>query len=102
MSTLVRVAGVDEIPVGSSKEVVAGDQVIALFNIDGKFQAMDGVCPHAGGPLAEGEISGNTVTCPWHGWQFDVTTGRHCVNRQIVHKTYPVTVQGNDVLVDVG
>lgn len=101
MPTQVRVASTADIPPGSSKEVMAGDQVVAVFNLDGKLYAMDGVCPHAGGPLAEGEITGSTVTCPWHGWQFDVTTGKHCVNPRITHRTYPVVVQGNDILVEV-
>ena len=101
MATLIRVASVDEIPPGKGKEVVAGDQVVAVFNVDGRFFAMDGVCPHAGGPLAEGEVAGTEVTCPWHGWQFDLATGRNCVNSRITHPTFPVTVQGNDVLIEV-
>ena len=48
-------------------------RVIALFNVDGTFYALDGVCPHQGGPLGQGTLEGCIVTCPWHGWQFDVT-----------------------------
>jgi len=60
---------------------MAGDKVVALFNVDGAFFALDGVCPHAAGRLGEGTLR-RTVTCPWHGWQFDVMTGENCLNRR--------------------
>lgn len=96
-----RVASVSEIPPGEGKEVMAGDQVIALFNVDGTFYALDGVCPHAGGPLGEGELRGNVVTCPWHGWQFDVTSGQHCLNATLRQPSFPVVVRGDDVFVEL-
>ena len=68
---------VSEVPVGTAREVVSGDRVIALFNVAGTFYALDGVCPHQGGPLGQGTLEGCVVTCPWHGWQFDVTSGQH-------------------------
>jgi nitrite reductase/ring-hydroxylating ferredoxin subunit len=101
MSDWVRVAGVLEIPVGTGKEFAAGGRVVALFNVEGEFHALDGVCPHAGGPLGEGVLRGNIVTCPWHGWQFDVTTGQHCLNANLKHQAFPVRVLGNDVLVEL-
>ncbi len=69
------VAKVDEIPSGAGKVVFAGDRAIALFNVNGTFYAIDNTCPHRGGPLGEGELDGATVTCPLHGWQYDVTSG---------------------------
>lgn len=51
------------------------DEEIALFNVDGDFKAIGNICTHAGGPLAEGELRGNKVECPWHGAQFDCDTG---------------------------
>jgi nitrite reductase/ring-hydroxylating ferredoxin subunit len=101
MSQSYRVAVVDEVPPGTGKEVMAGDQVVALFNVDGTFHALDGICPHAGGPLGEGTLRGATITCPWHGWQFDVTDGHNCLNAKIRHASFPVRVEGNDVLVEV-
>jgi nitrite reductase/ring-hydroxylating ferredoxin subunit len=101
MSGKVRIAAVDEIPPGTGKELIAEDRVIALFNVDGNFHAMDGVCPHAGGPLGEGELTGNVVTCPWHGWQFEVATGKHCLTANIQHTTFPVTVEGNEIFVEL-
>jgi len=48
---------------------------IALFNLDGQIHALDNTCPHAGGPLGEGTIEGEHITCPWHGWKFHIPTG---------------------------
>jgi len=97
----VRVAAVSDVPPGTAKEVMADDQVVALYNVEGTFYALDGVCPHAGGPLGEGTVHGTVVTCPWHGWQFDVKSGENCLNRQMTHKSFAVKVEGDDVLVEV-
>ena len=96
-----RVATVAEMSPGTSREVVAGDRVVALFRVGDEFYAMDGLCPHAGGPLGQGCLSGTRVTCPWHGWQFDVTTGRHQLSPTIVHETFAVTVENGEVYVEL-
>lgn len=101
MSQWHQVARITELPPGTAKELTAGGRVVALFNVQGTFYALDGVCPHAGGPLGEGELSGCVVTCPWHGWQFDVTTGRHSLNPHLQHTTFSVKVEGDDVLVEI-
>jgi nitrite reductase/ring-hydroxylating ferredoxin subunit len=101
MSQSHRVADVAEVPPGTAKEVMAGEEVVALFNVAGTFYALNGVCPHAGGPLGEGVLRGSIITCPWHGWQFDVTSGRNCLNPNVCHSGYPVRLEGNDVLVEV-
>src|SRR3989442_5731359 len=73
----VRVADLAEIRPGTSKLVVGPfDKPMALFNVDGEIFAINAVCPHRGGPLADGTLTGSIVACPWHGWAFDVTT-RH-------------------------
>jgi nitrite reductase/ring-hydroxylating ferredoxin subunit len=101
MPRQVRVAAASDVPPGTAKEVMADDQVVALFNVEGTFYALDGVCPHAGGPLGEGTLRGSVVTCPWHGWQFDVKTGENCLNRKMTHKSFAVKIEGNDVLVEL-
>ncbi|MCA9241202.1 MAG: Rieske (2Fe-2S) protein, partial [Planctomycetales bacterium] len=53
---------------GGVKEVIAGDQMVAVANIGGTIYAMDGVCAHQGGPLGKGKLEACTLTCPWHGW----------------------------------
>ena len=75
MSKLVKVAQVSELSAGEGTVVNADDQSIALFNVDGTFYAIDNTCTHMGGPLAEGDIDGDIVTCPWHGAGFSVKTG---------------------------
>jgi len=101
MAQYHRIASFEDVPAGTGKELVAAGRVIALFNVDGQFHALDGVCPHAGGPLGDGTLVGTTVTCPWHGWQFDVTSGHHCLNANIRHPSFPVRVDGSDVYVEL-
>lgn len=101
MSRFVTLANIDELPPGAMKEVEVDGRIIALFNSDGEILAIDGICPHQGGPLAEGELSGTTVTCPWHGWQFDVKTGCTRVGPKIKQTVYKVQVEGTAIQVEV-
>lgn len=101
MAKWVRIALVADCPPGGHLEAVADDRMVALFNVAGAFYALDGVCPHQGGPLGQGELRGCVVTCPWHGWQFDVTTGQHRLSKSIVHPKFAVRVEGESVLVDI-
>ena len=96
-----KVAAVDDCPAGSSLEAVVGDRVIALFNVDRQFFALDGVCPHQGGPLGEGDLNGCVVTCPWHGWQFDVTSGQHQLNGNVIQPRFETKVEEGSVWVDL-
>lgn len=89
MPDWISVAAVEECPPGTSIERVAAGRMVAIANVAGRFHALDGLCPHQGGPLGTGSLCGTTLTCPWHGWQFDVTTGRHLVSatvRQAMHE----------------
>lgn len=94
-------ASVDECPPGGSLERVAGDYVLALFNVAGTYYVLDGVCPHQGGPLGKGALADCVVTCPWHGWQFDVRNGRHQLNPRIVQPQFPVRVENDTILVEL-
>ena len=86
---------------GSGCELVAGERIVALYNVDGRYYALDGICPHQGGPLGKGELQGCIVTCPWHGWQFDVTTGQHQASASLRHGVFATKVEGSDVWVDL-
>lgn len=101
MPDFVRMAGRDELPPGASKEVEHDGRIYALFNVDGTIYAVDGICPHQGGPLAEGHRAGTIVTCPWHGWQFDVRDGQSPTFTRVRLPTFEVRVEGRDVLVAV-
>jgi nitrite reductase/ring-hydroxylating ferredoxin subunit len=102
MSKLVKIATTSEVSPGTGKEVEVEGKSIALFNLDGTFYAIDNACTHVGGPLGEGELAGDVVTCPWHGAKFNVKTGDVLgpPARKGV-RSYPVKVQGNDVLVEL-
>jgi nitrite reductase (NADH) small subunit len=101
MPGFVKMATLDELPAGSTKEVEHEGRIYALFNVDGVISAIDGICPHQGGPLAEGELVGSVVTCPWHGWQFDVRSGQSLHSGRICQPVYEVRIEGRDVLVAV-
>lgn len=101
MSNWVRVAAADDCEVGSAQEFIVADRVVALFRVGDTFYALDGICPHQGGPLGKGRLSGCILTCPWHGWQYDVRTGQHQVNQSIRHTSFPVKVDAGIVYVDV-
>jgi nitrite reductase (NADH) small subunit len=99
MGEFVRAAGTGDVKPGSGIVAEINGKSIAVFNIEGSFYAIDNTCIHRGGPLGEGEVEGTVVTCPWHGWQFNVTTGA-CVNNPSGRvESYPVKVEGADVKV---
>ena len=101
MSQWVRIASKTDLAPGACREYVAGGRIVALFNVDGNYHALDGICPHQGGPLGKGSLCGAIVTCPWHGFQFDVTSGQHQASKSLVHPTFPVKVENGDVLVEI-
>src|SRR6266702_2781221 len=97
----IRIATAAELPPGSCGEFVAEDRIVALFNVGGTFYALDGICPHQGGPLGKGALTGCIVTCPWHGFQFAVTTGQHQTSQSLHQPAFPVKVEAGAVWVDV-
>ena len=96
-----RAAKVSEIPSGTIREVQVGTTAVALANISGKFYAINDVCLHKGGPLGQGELHGTSVTCPWHGWTYDVTSGKLVQNPNMAVACYATEVRGDEVFVDV-
>jgi nitrite reductase/ring-hydroxylating ferredoxin subunit len=97
----VRVAQVHDIPVGEGRVIDAGGKSLALFNVDGTYYAIDNGCPHRGGPLGEGDLDGAVVSCPWHGWRWDVKSGANANNPAVRVPCFPVTVNDGDVFVDL-
>lgn len=98
----VRAAKTDEIPAGTIREFQLDGTTIALANVSGKFYAINNTCLHRGGPLGQGVLEQKVVTCPWHGWEFDVTTGKITQNASVGVDCYPVEVRGQDIWVDCG
>ena len=101
MPTRHPVADVSALAPGRGQVLDVGGKPIAVFNVDGKYFAMDNTCPHRGGPLADGPLMGTTVTCPWHGWQFDCTTGKSTRNAAVCVTSYPTNVEGSTIYVEV-
>ena len=103
MAEFRRVARVSDVPPGKALVVQVDGKQIALFNVNGEVYALNNLCMHRGGPLGEGRLRGKIITCPWHGAQYDVTTG------QVVSAPapadapiYPAKVEDGSVWVLVG
>lgn len=99
MAEFVEVAKAHDIPPGSSRIVVVAGHAVAVFNASGAFFAIENVCLHRGGPVGEGVLEGLVVTCPWHGWRYDVRTGENVLNPMARLRTFRVKVEGDAVLV---
>lgn len=119
----VVIGKVSEIPPGERKIVVPfrGKAGIGVFNVGGSFYALRNICPHNNGPLCTGQLSGQAfadappsvpgasltidadgeiIRCPWHFWPFEIATGRCLVDSELRVKTYPVRVDGDEVVVE--
>lgn len=99
MPNFVKVAQTSEIPTGEGRSFEVEGKTVAVFNVNGRFFAIDNTCVHRGGPLGEGYLENQVVTCPWHGWQYDVTTGQCAGNPAAKVPQYPLKVEGADILV---
>lgn len=91
----------DALKPGKIVEVIIGGTAVAVANVDGKFCAISNTCPHAEGPLGDGALEGSVVTCPYHGWKFDVGTGACLTNPGVTIKTYPVAIEKTAVCVQL-
>ena len=101
MPNFVKIASTADIPKGQGRTFEVAGKQVAVFNCDGTFYAIDNTCRHQGGPLGEGELEGAVVTCPWHGWTYDVTTGVSPDDADCRVDTYEVKVEGDSVMVGV-
>ncbi|GAA0641751.1 Rieske (2Fe-2S) protein [Brevundimonas lenta] len=104
MAEFTKVTTVDKLPPGRGASVRIGATDVAVFNVGGVFHAIDGVCPHQGGLLGLGRLSGCVVKCPEHGMRFDVTTGTSPgapPGGGLACKVFEVKVEGDDVMVSV-
>lgn len=98
---LVKVKPLAEFPPGEVFELEAGESTYAVCNVEGKLHCVNGLCPHAGGPLGQGNLNGNYVVCPWHGWEFDCRTGLNDSDADVQLDTYPVHVKDGDIYVEL-
>ena len=102
MAEFLKAAVTQDVPTGQVKMVKVGGKHIALFNVEGKYYAIDDTCTHKGGPLSEGKVTGSIVTCPWHGATYDVTTGEVVSPPAPVGVSrYNVRVVGDDIEIEI-
>ncbi|NKB80470.1 MAG: Rieske 2Fe-2S domain-containing protein [Nitrospirales bacterium] len=101
MADVIRVAGVEDVMPGKGIVAEVNGKSIAVFNVEGMLYAIDNTCVHRGGPLGEGDLDGEVVSCPWHGWEYNVKTGACVNNPSACVVSYPVQIDGSDVKVEV-
>jgi nitrite reductase (NADH) small subunit len=93
---------VENEPLREGRAVTVGDSEIAIFHLDGRYLTIENQCPHKGGPLCDGIVSGTTVVCPLHGQRFDLETGMPVLASQpACVATYPTRVEGGVIFVDL-
>ena len=96
----VKVASLASLPPGTVTEVTVGDASYAICNVQGELHALDGICPHAGGPLGQGNVQDNLVICPWHEWAYDCRTGENDYDTGVKLDRFQVKAEGDDILLD--
>jgi nitrite reductase/ring-hydroxylating ferredoxin subunit len=96
-----KVATVGDLPSGQSVVVEVAGRTLAVFNVSGTYYAIDNACPHRGGPLGEGDLDGSVVSCPWHAWRWDVSTGANVNNPAVRVACFPVRVEGEGIFVEL-
>jgi len=97
----LRVAGANDVRPGEGRVVEAGGRTLALFNVEGAYYALDNACSHRGGPLGDGDLDGTVVSCPWHAWRWDVTSGANVNNPAVRVACFPARVQDGAVFVQL-
>ena len=95
------VAKASEVAPGTSKMVTVAGREIGIFNLDGAYFALANRCPHAGGPLCDATIEGESLSCAWHGYNFSLRTGECDDDPDLHMERYEVRIEGDDVLVKV-
>lgn len=101
MSEFTTVAKVGAIAEGQGEAFAVNGRMVAVFNIDGNYQAIDDLCPHMGASLAGGHVEDGIVTCPWHAWHFKTCDGTWCDNPKVKVDSFEVRVEGDEIQVHV-
>ncbi len=97
----IEVGPVSELRPGSVRVVTDGDRQVAVFSTAEGLYALDSACAHKRGPLGEGWVDRGVVTCPWHWWRYELSTGRRLGSETIAVSTHPVTIRDGMVVVEV-
>lgn len=99
--TIIDAGAIADLPAGRAKAVDANGRRIAIFHTVKGFFALDNTCPHRGGPLAEGDVIGDEIVCPWHLWGFELATGRCAGSPDIGVTTHEVRIEEGRILIKV-
>ena len=99
MSEFVRAIAVADLSPGQGTEVTIDGRPVAIFNVGGTFHALAGTCLHRGGPLGQGFVEGSTVSCPWHNWTYEITTGENVASPDVKVARHEVKVEDGEVFV---
>ena len=102
MPNFIKLTTESELPTtDEAKEFSCGAKTICVANVNGAYSAMDNVCLHRGGPLGQGMVEGDKVVCPWHGWAWDVKTGKAEQNPGAKVAVYPLKIENGDVMIEI-
>ena len=101
MPEFVTIAQADEIKSGDARCVTVNAKELALFRVGDEFYAIDNACSHYGAALCDGWTDGTTVTCPWHCWQFDITSGKCLTVDDYDVASYPIRIEDGQVKVEI-
>jgi 3-phenylpropionate/trans-cinnamate dioxygenase ferredoxin component len=101
LARFVRVAEKSDLIEGFGKVIAVEGRSIALFRVKNEYFALANVCLHRGGPLGEGVLNDSVVTCPWHGWKFDIRTGSFTVIPTLKVKTYRVKEEDGQLMIEI-
>ncbi len=99
---LVKAANSADIAPGQSKTIIVQGRELGVYNVAGEFYCIDNMCPHAGGPIADGQIEGDVVYCPYHMWPFNVKTGEATFNSNVCVQKYECKIEGEEVFIEIG
>ena len=97
----VKLAKLSQVPEGTALQVETSDGAVAICNVEGEIYALDGICPHSGGPLGEGALHGRILVCPFHAWGFDCVTGLNDAGDSLRQTTYAVKTENGAIFADL-
>lgn len=98
-ATFVRVCARSDVTAKAATIVQAGRHEVAIFEVNGEVRAYENCCPHQGGPIGEGIVDGQSVTCPWHAWCFDLRDGRMTLGDFARLRSFDARTENGDVYV---
>jgi nitrite reductase (NADH) small subunit len=99
---MLKICKVNDIPINKGKEFNVNGIKIAVFNVNGKFYAIEALCRHQDGPLADGILKGEVIECPWHFWHYNVRTGELLdFLKNVKLTTFNVYVKGDELYIEL-